>query len=114
MRKDISITLGETDRQRLEALVADRNTAQKHVWRARIVLRNALFAQQIAHTRIDYATALPEAPTWITGDPRQLGQVFTHDIRATGVEYTPLAPPARTTISPNSSSVMRRPRAVTV
>ena len=24
----------------------------------------------------------------------QLGQVFTHDIRATGVEYTPLAPPA--------------------
>src|SRR5690349_12596592 len=23
-----------------------------------------------------------------------LGQVFTHDIRATGVEYTPLAPPA--------------------
>jgi sugar/nucleoside kinase (ribokinase family) len=24
----------------------------------------------------------------------QLGRVFTHDIRATGVEYTPLAPPA--------------------
>jgi len=31
MRKDIFITLGEADRQRLEALVADRNTAQKHV-----------------------------------------------------------------------------------
>ena len=41
MRKDISITLGETDRQRLEALVADRNTAQKHVWRAQIVLLSA-------------------------------------------------------------------------
>jgi hypothetical protein len=41
MRKDISITLGETDRQRLEALVADRNTPQKHVWRARIVLLSA-------------------------------------------------------------------------
>jgi hypothetical protein len=33
MRKDISIALCETDRQRLETLVADRNTPQKHVWR---------------------------------------------------------------------------------
>jgi len=41
MRKDISITLGETDRQRHEALVVDRNTRRKHVWRARIVLLNA-------------------------------------------------------------------------
>ncbi len=41
MRTGISITLDEADRQRLEALVADRNTAQKHVWRARIVLLSA-------------------------------------------------------------------------
>ena len=41
MRTGISITLGEADRRRLEALVADRNTPQKHVWRARIVLMSA-------------------------------------------------------------------------
>ena len=41
LRADISITLGETDRQRLGALVADRNTPQKRVWRARIVLLSA-------------------------------------------------------------------------
>ena len=41
MRTGISVTLGEADRQRLEAIVADRNTAQKHVWRARIVLLSA-------------------------------------------------------------------------
>lgn len=40
MRTGIFITLGEADR-RLEALVADGNTAQKHVWRARIVLMSA-------------------------------------------------------------------------
>ena len=37
-RTGISITLSKGDRQRLEALVADRYTPQKHVWRARIVL----------------------------------------------------------------------------
>lgn len=41
MRKDISIALGETDRHRLEALVADRNTPRRHVRRARIVLLSA-------------------------------------------------------------------------
>jgi hypothetical protein len=32
MRSGISITLTAPDRVRLEALVADRNTPQKHVW----------------------------------------------------------------------------------
>ena len=41
MRDGIAITLNEADRQRLFALVADRNTPQKHVWRARIVLMSA-------------------------------------------------------------------------
>ena len=41
MRNGISITLGDTDRQRLETLVSDRNTPQKRVWRARIVLPSA-------------------------------------------------------------------------
>ncbi len=41
MRPGISITLSPAERRRLEALVGDRNAAQKHVWRARIVLLSA-------------------------------------------------------------------------
>jgi transposase len=41
MRTGISITLNAAERHRLEALVADGNTPQKHVWRARIVLMSA-------------------------------------------------------------------------
>ncbi len=38
MRTGISITVGPPDRQRLEAIIRDRTSPQKHVWRARIVL----------------------------------------------------------------------------
>ena len=38
MRSGVSISVSAADRERLEAIVADRNTPQKHVWRARIVL----------------------------------------------------------------------------
>src|SRR5829696_7339811 len=41
MRTGISITLTSLDRHRLEALTSNRNTAQKHVWRAAIVLLSA-------------------------------------------------------------------------
>ena len=41
MRSGISIILSPADRSRLEALVGNRNVAQKHVWRARIVLHSA-------------------------------------------------------------------------
>lgn len=41
MRKGISVNVTAADRRRLEAIVADRNTAQKHVWRSRIVLLTA-------------------------------------------------------------------------
>jgi transposase len=41
MRPGISITLSPRDRRRLEALVGDRNAAQKHAWRAEIVLLSA-------------------------------------------------------------------------
>ena len=41
MRTGISFTLCDGDRQRLDAIVAGRNTPQKHVWRARIVLLSA-------------------------------------------------------------------------
>jgi transposase len=41
MRKGISIAVTPADRLRLEAIVRDRNSPQKHVWRARIVLLTA-------------------------------------------------------------------------
>ena len=41
MRTGISLTLSPPDRKRLLALVNDRNAAQKHVWRAEIVLLSA-------------------------------------------------------------------------
>jgi transposase len=38
MRTGISFTLTGSDRQRLNAIICDRNAPQKHVWRAEIVL----------------------------------------------------------------------------
>jgi transposase len=38
MRKEVVVEVSATDRIRLEAITADRNSPQKHVWRARIVL----------------------------------------------------------------------------
>ncbi len=38
MRTGISITVGSSDRLRLEGMVRERNAAQKHVWRAAIIL----------------------------------------------------------------------------
>jgi transposase len=41
MRTGIEVRLGPGDRDRLEAIVASRNSPQKHVWRSRIVLLSA-------------------------------------------------------------------------
>src|SRR5919108_1606803 len=41
MREGISIEVSAADRERLAAVVADRNSPQKHVWRARIILVTA-------------------------------------------------------------------------
>jgi transposase len=38
MRKDVVVEVSAADRARLEAIVADWNSLQKHVWRARIIL----------------------------------------------------------------------------
>ena len=38
MRKGIEIEVSAGDRARLVAIVADRNSPQKHVWRVRIIL----------------------------------------------------------------------------
>ena len=41
MRTGISFTVSSLDRRRLEGIVRDRKSAQKHVWRARIILHSA-------------------------------------------------------------------------
>jgi transposase len=41
MRKGITVEVNSADRVRLAAIVGDRNSRQKHVWRARIVLMTA-------------------------------------------------------------------------
>src|SRR5450755_2762877 len=38
MRNGITVPVGSKVRAQLEAVVADRNSPQKHVWRARIIL----------------------------------------------------------------------------
>jgi hypothetical protein len=42
MREGITVALSAAERMRLEAIVSDRNSPQKQVWRARIVLRIVL------------------------------------------------------------------------
>src|SRR4051812_36730243 len=41
MREGITVEVSAADRARLEAVAGDRNSRQKHVWRARIVLATA-------------------------------------------------------------------------
>src|SRR5215213_3327923 len=41
MRDGIDVEVSAADRARLEAVVADRNSPQKHVWRANIILATA-------------------------------------------------------------------------
>jgi hypothetical protein len=61
MRNGTSITLDEADRRRLEAIVADRNTPQKHVWRCRIVL---LSADGVGTNGIMAATGTAKTTVW--------------------------------------------------
>ena len=41
MREGIVVEVSAADRARLETVVADRNSSQKHAWRAGIVLATA-------------------------------------------------------------------------
>jgi transposase len=61
MRTGISITLCDGDCQRLDAIVAGRNTPQKHVWRARIVL---LSADGVGTNAIMAATGKSKTCVW--------------------------------------------------
>jgi transposase len=61
MRTGISFTLGQSDRHRLDAIIADRNAPQKHVWRARIVL---LSADGVGTNTIMAATGKSKTCVW--------------------------------------------------
>ncbi|SCW67179.1 Homeodomain-like domain-containing protein [Rhizobium mongolense subsp. loessense] len=57
----ISITLTPSDRQRLEAVASNRNTAQKHVWRAVVV---PLSADGVCTTEIMRRTGTSKTCVW--------------------------------------------------
>jgi transposase len=57
----ISISVTASDRSRLEAIVAARNSPQKHVWRARIIL---LTDQGLGTHAIMEATAKSKTCVW--------------------------------------------------
>src|SRR6195256_5973614 len=61
MRNGISVTVSRSDRRRLQALVADRNASQKHVWRAEIVL---LTADGLGTNEIMRRTAKSKTCVW--------------------------------------------------
>jgi transposase len=61
MRTGVSVSVSAAERRRLEAIVADRNTAQKHVWRARIIL---LTADGLGTMAIMAATGKSKTTVW--------------------------------------------------
>jgi len=61
MRRGISISVSAADRRRLETIVADRNTPQKHVWRARIIL---LTADGLGTNAVMAATGTSKTTVW--------------------------------------------------
>ena len=58
MRTGVSVSVSTADRRRLEAIVADRNTAQKHVWRARIIRLRVI--RSIVNDTQDFVAELRE------------------------------------------------------
>ena len=64
MRKGISITVTAADRARLDAIVRDRNSPQKHVWRARIVLLTADGQGTTAITRLPLPARSARTKRW--------------------------------------------------
>ena len=61
MRKGIVVTVNAADRSRLEAVEADRNSAQKHAWRAQVVL---LTADLVGTAAIMRQTGLGKPSVW--------------------------------------------------
>jgi hypothetical protein len=61
MRKTRTIDLSEADRQALTVIVTDRNSPQKHVWRAQIVL---LTAAECGTMELSRRTGISKTSVW--------------------------------------------------
>ena len=61
MRGNLSLLVGAADRARLAAIVADRNSPQKHVWRTEVVL---LTADRLGTAEIMRRTGLSKPSVW--------------------------------------------------
>src|SRR4051794_8376803 len=61
MRGNLGLFAGAADRARLAAIVADRNSPQKHVWRAEVVL---LTADRLGTAEIMRRTGLSKPSVW--------------------------------------------------
>src|SRR5690242_14284079 len=61
MRDGVTGEVSGADRARLEAIVADRNSRQKHVWRAQIVL---LTADGLGTGEIMHRTGTSKVTVW--------------------------------------------------
>ncbi|MCB1511818.1 MAG: helix-turn-helix domain-containing protein, partial [Hyphomicrobiaceae bacterium] len=61
MRTGISVSVPAADRRRLQTVVADPKSPQKHVWRARIVL---LTADGVGTSGIMAATGKSKTCVW--------------------------------------------------
>ena len=74
MRTGIAITVSPADRCRLLAVVNDRNAAQKHVWRCRIVM---LTAEGGGTNEIMRQTNKSKSCVWRWQEPLCAGGVLT-------------------------------------
>ena len=61
MRGNLGLLVSAADRARLAAIVADRSSPQKHVWRARVVL---LSADRLGTAAIMRRTGLSKPSVW--------------------------------------------------
>ena len=61
MRGNLGLFVSSADRERLAAIVADRNSVQKHVWRASVVL---LTADRVGTAEIMRRTGLSKPSVW--------------------------------------------------
>ena len=94
MKTESGILLSTEDRARLEGWVAGRNTPQKLVWRARIVL---MWAQGAGVTAIVEATGK-------TKKTRTVGASATLNVASRGWNATPAGPGASRPLTLRRSS----------
>jgi hypothetical protein len=73
MRKGIVVDVTTVDRALLEAVVANRNSPQKHVWRASIIL---LTADGLGTNAIKRGTGRSKSVVWRCEPPRVSRRLF--------------------------------------